>query len=299
MKKEQILAEAKKAIAENPAKITAAEFLAMIAENPSVFEHWNTPLEITEYVECKNSPITHLSPHLTFSGKDFEETSASFYKCKNLKRATGNFKGTLLIWNSGIETIENLHVGKDKYGYSASFPFCQNLQIASGNFEGFVSFEKSGIKKIENLNVGKDKAGISASFCGCPNLKIATGDFPGLVDFSESGVEKIVNLNAGKHEDGISADFLGCKNLKIATGNFEGFAIFLHSGIDTIHNLNIKTPHAIYGYADFNGCPNLQTLEGWDISKTIHIEPQKLEAEIKRQTTLKKPQKSQIENPNL
>jgi hypothetical protein len=39
------LSHAKIAVKEHPAKITAKEFLEMIAENPAVFEHWNTPLE--------------------------------------------------------------------------------------------------------------------------------------------------------------------------------------------------------------------------------------------------------------
>jgi hypothetical protein len=52
-----ILAEAQKAIAQHPAKITAAEFYKMIEEDPSIFEHWNTPLEITEFVKCWKSPI--------------------------------------------------------------------------------------------------------------------------------------------------------------------------------------------------------------------------------------------------
>jgi hypothetical protein len=43
-------------------KITADEFLAMIAENPSIFEHWDSPLEITESVDCRMNNITHLSP---------------------------------------------------------------------------------------------------------------------------------------------------------------------------------------------------------------------------------------------
>jgi hypothetical protein len=63
-------------------RITAEEFLGMIAENPSVFEHWDTPLEITEYVDCSHTNITHLSPHLTFSGNknSFEKLMAGTSK---------------------------------------------------------------------------------------------------------------------------------------------------------------------------------------------------------------------------
>jgi hypothetical protein len=40
-------------------RIPAREFLAMIKKNPSVFEHWDTPLHITTPVNCENSLITH------------------------------------------------------------------------------------------------------------------------------------------------------------------------------------------------------------------------------------------------
>ncbi len=76
MKPEQILP--KKTIEQHPAKITAKEFFEMIKGNPSVFEHWETPLEITEFIDCEYSPITHLSKHLTFSGKDNHGDSAMF-----------------------------------------------------------------------------------------------------------------------------------------------------------------------------------------------------------------------------
>jgi hypothetical protein len=40
-------------------KITGDQFLAMIDENPSIFKNWKEPLEITEFVDCSHSPITH------------------------------------------------------------------------------------------------------------------------------------------------------------------------------------------------------------------------------------------------
>jgi hypothetical protein len=183
-------------------KITGIEFCCMIFKNPSIFEHWNTPLEIIEYVDCRSSKITHLSPHLTFSGKS--------------------------------ET-----------GESADFSFCDKLTIATGNFHGFVWFANSGIEKIENLHIkNPNEKGWAASFWGCPNLKIATGNYPGLVLFSSSGVE-------------------------------------------AIQNLHIEKPNIDGNYAAFTECSNLQNLEGWDIAKKIHIEPKKLEAEIKRRASWK------------
>jgi hypothetical protein len=184
-------------------KITAKKFLAMVSENPSVFENWDTPLEITQYVEGNNSPITHLSKHLIFSGKN-------------------------------------------PNGDTADFRYCPNLQTATGTFHGFVWFAENGIQKIENLLITQpDNNQIATSFAKCLHLEIATGTYPGFVNFS------------------------GC-------------------GIHSIQNLNINTPEEEGIYAEFSNCHNLQTLEGWDPSKKICIEPKKLEAEHKRRATLKK-----------
>jgi hypothetical protein len=182
-------------------QISAKEFLEMIEENPSVFEHWNTPLEITEYVDCSWYKITHLSTHLTFSGRNEDGAVAHF----------GN---------------------------------CHNLKIATGTFDGYVRFAESGVQKIENLNILKtDITKNAASFWKCNNLTIATGTYPGWVNFSESGIHSIHNLH-------------------------------IHTSIET--------------YASFECCPFLKTLEGWDLSKKIIIEEEKLEAEIKRRASLQK-----------
>jgi hypothetical protein len=195
-----ILSEAPKAVKSHPKIITAQEFLEMIAKNPSVFEHWDSPLEITEYVSCLLSEITHLSPQLTFSGKD-------------------------------------------KAGWAADFMMATNLKNATGTFHGHVRFQQSGIEKIEKLIVTKsDNDKCAAIFSYCANLKIATGTFHGCVDFSESGI---------------------------------------HS----IQNLHVQNPNADKYYAYFSDCPNLKTLKGWDLSKKIWIEPEKLAAEKERRAS--------------
>jgi hypothetical protein len=171
------LSHAQTAIKEHPAKITAQEFLEMIAENPSVFEHWDTPLEITEFVKCNNSAITHLSPHLTFSGKNEVESAAHFWECPNLKIATGTYLGKVVFSNSGIKRIENLTVTKaNKNGVAATFVNCPNLQVATGTYPGFVYFQNSGIERIENLTItNPHNDGYYADFLYCPNLKTLEG----------------------------------------------------------------------------------------------------------------------------
>jgi hypothetical protein len=196
------LSHAQKAVAENPAKITADEFYAMIEENPSVFEHWDTPLEITEYINCQYSNITHLSPHLTFSARD-------------------------------------------KHGWSATFDYCVDLKIATGNFKSYVYFGSSGIKKIENLHI------------------------------------------LHSNPNGNAANFYNCKSLQIATGTYPGFVSFESSGIHSIKDLHIQTPNKQKKYTDFKDCQRLHILQGWDLSKEIYIESEKLESEIKRRSVQK------------
>jgi hypothetical protein len=205
----RILDEAKKAVETHSAKITAKEFYKMVSENPSVFKEWNTPLEITEYIECSRSirypniqKITHLSKHLTFSGKNKAGTAADFYGCKDLETATGTY-------------------------------------------HGYVSFGDSGIKKIEDLHItNTDNGGWAACFEGCKNLEVATGTYPGGVNFLDSGIHSIYNL-------------------QIEKANIHG------------------------NYASFRDCTKLKNLQEWDLSKQIQIEPEKIEAEIKRRQALK------------
>ncbi len=149
----------------------------MIEETPSVFEHWDTPLEITEYINCKDSPITHLSKYLTFSGLDTNGETAKFTECPHLKIAKGTFKGWVSFTGSGIEKIEELHILQpDHDGWAANFYACHKLEIATGTYPGFVNFTYSGIKKIENLHIqNPDTRKNYASFSKCLNLQTLKG----------------------------------------------------------------------------------------------------------------------------
>jgi hypothetical protein len=127
-----------------------------------------------------------------------------------------------------------------------------------------------------------------ANFACCKNLETATGTFHGYAYFLGSGVKKIENLTVtGADKIGRSANFAGCESLKIATGNYYGNVSFNKSGVHTIQNLHIQNPNEDGNYADFYECPNLQTLKGWDLSKKIIIESEKLEEEKSRRALLK------------
>jgi hypothetical protein len=113
-------------------QITAKEFYNMSEKNPSVFEHWETPLEIMEFVYCNNSKITHLSKQLTFSGKNQD---GWFAFCKSLKIATGTFHGRVYFSDSGIQKISQLLItNPDNADLSANFSYCKDLKIATGNY---------------------------------------------------------------------------------------------------------------------------------------------------------------------
>ena len=91
-------------------KMTGEEFKKLIERNASWCKNLKEPIEVTTYVELGGSKITHLSPLLTFSGKDEIGWSASFFYCKNLKVATGTFKGFVNFTKSEIETIKDLTI---------------------------------------------------------------------------------------------------------------------------------------------------------------------------------------------
>jgi hypothetical protein len=165
-------------------RITAWEFLGMIAENPSVFEHWDTPLEIEGHILCIGSPITHLSPYLTFKTDTALDTCATFGYCRQLQNATGTFYGSVSFGESGIKRIENLNIKHaDKQGIAANFEDCLQLEIATGSYPGWVSFNKSGIHSIKNLQS-------EGSLClwNCPNL----------LDLSELDLSKPIIIEAEK-----------------------------------------------------------------------------------------------------
>ena len=150
-------------------RITGTEFEGAIKKDPSWCKALKEPIEITTYVELRGSNITHLSPLLTFSGTDTCGWVADFQGCKNLKVATGTYKGAVNFSPSGIEKIENLVVnGTDKDGISANFRDCKDLKVAAGTYQGFVAFDKTGISQIKGLSIkNKDQDGEKAWFNDC------------------------------------------------------------------------------------------------------------------------------------
>jgi hypothetical protein len=138
------------------------------------------------------------------------------------------------------------------------------------------------------LFTGRSPENKTAIFTNCPHLQIATGIFNGYVDFTGSNIKEIKKLEVLQpNNDGWAANFSECKNLKVASGIYAGAVSFFESGIESINDLHIPNPAKSGKYGTFLNCPNLKTLEGWDLSKKINIETQKLQTEIKRRSIWK------------
>jgi len=157
-------------------KITSREFKNAIKDDPSWAKNIKEDFEITTYCDMDNSKITHLSPHLHFTGKNSIGAVASFEWCKNLKVAEGNFTGHVNFSSSGVEKInrEGLKITElSKSGKAASFFFCLNLKVATGTFPGFVNFKHSYIEKIDKLDIlAPTYSKFKANFEDCKKLKI-------------------------------------------------------------------------------------------------------------------------------
>ena len=172
-------------------KITGKKFINLIKKDPSWCLNIKEPIEVTTFTDLANSPITHLSPLLTFSGENESGWVADFSDCKNLKVATGTFNGFVYFGYTGIEKIENLTVKEvDIEGDSASFWGCSNLKVATGNYTGMVNFQGTGVTTIKDLIIKNTEImGNKASFFKCP-IKYIPKEYRGEEFLFEVGLKK-------------------------------------------------------------------------------------------------------------
>ena len=156
-------------------QMTARKFKDAINCNPAWALTLTEPVEITGYCNMDGSVISHLSPLLTFRGRNAKCDAASFSCCEHLKVAEGTFNGFVSFFESGVEKIGNLEItAPNKNGAAACFCRCNALTIAEGTFPGSVCFPESGIKRIGGLNItAPNKNGIKADFSGC-DLRVPT-----------------------------------------------------------------------------------------------------------------------------
>lgn len=259
-------------------KITAYEFKMAIELDPAWASKLTEPVEITDYCNCRESKITHLSTLLHFTGKNEGGTSASFELCTELKVAEGNFKYGVGFAHSHIEEIGQLICGKDHMGQSVYFEGCDKLKVATGTYPGAVNFSYAGIQKIENLTCGKNREGDSAWFRLCENLKEATGTYEGYVEFSDTTLEEIKNIKCGKNKKGNSASFWRNKNLKVGTGTYEGHVNFAQSGVEKFKDLTCGENEDGLSI-NLAECHNLVEADTNELSELLKIKPSNIRAD--------------------
>lgn len=192
--------------------LTSTEFCDHVDKYPSWAATFTEPVQITDFCNMFNSPITHLSPHLHFVGLDEHGRCADFTLCESLTVAEGVFSGAVTFAYSAVSKIGDLFIKKaEKSGDAVDFSNCNNLRVATGNYPGAANFCGSGVKRIDELTIQKpNKDGLAADFYYCKYLEHAEGYYPGHVYFNASGIERIGILDAR------SANFAGCDELSDA-----------------------------------------------------------------------------------
>lgn len=201
-------------------EFTSGQLKRAIETDPSWAAKLTEPMEITDYCDMAESPNTHLSPLLHFTGRDPSGNCADFSQCIGLKVAEGSFAGFVDFSGSGIGKIGNLNITQPQQnGNAASFYQCADLKIAEGTFPGFVEFGGSGVGKIGNLAITRpNNSGNAASFSCCFSLKVAEGTYPGRVDFRYAGLERSedfhVILASGEE---IATEYSGRKKIEGVT----------------------------------------------------------------------------------
>jgi hypothetical protein len=133
-------------------KITAVEFIRLTGNNSSWAAELDSPLEVCEFVKADFTLLTHLSPHLHFTGLNSAGWSASFDGCRHLTRAEGKFLGAASFMESGITEIGDLEVEMEgQRNLSCTFFACRQLKEASGKYGGRVFFGESAVTSIGKL----------------------------------------------------------------------------------------------------------------------------------------------------
>jgi hypothetical protein len=160
-----------------PIRITAADFKQAVLLDPAWTSRLTEPVEVTGFCDMKGSNISHLSPQLTFSGRNPDGWAADFTGCKKLEIAAGTFHGLAKFSSSGVREIGELEVTRPgNSGVAATFDGCDNLKTARGKFAGAAFFTASGIREITDLQTTavpsprNPEKKLGADFCGCLNL---------------------------------------------------------------------------------------------------------------------------------
>lgn len=228
-------------------KITGEQFIQNILKNPSWAKNLKNPVEVTTPIDLSGIKITHLSPLLTFSGRNADGYSASFTGA-DIDVACGTFHGAVLFDWAKIKEIKDLSIKEpSKNGVAARFHGCENLRCATGTFPGYVDFDNSGVKEMKDLVVtGVDNDGVSASFYECKYLDVATGQFNGAIHLSRSSIKKIEKLSIkNPDKSGIAIYLNNCIKIKELRGKYPGGVCAAESSLEHIE-ITIAPPPKVW-----------------------------------------------------
>lgn len=151
-------------------QMTGREFVARIRRNPSWAKSLEEPLEVTTFANLDGTEITHLSPLITFRGRNKSGNVASFRNCQKLEIAEGTFDGFVdfgRVWiekgkkmkeiPTGIKKIGRLRVLRpNDHGDAINLEGCAGVQHFKGTFPGAVFIGHN--ENIELINITVTKA---------------------------------------------------------------------------------------------------------------------------------------------
>jgi hypothetical protein len=287
-------------------EIDKPEFTRRILNNPGFAENLSEKIEITHSVYLKNSEITHLSPHLYFANKDMHGVCAKFENCKNLKVACGEFNGVVNFQESGIHTLGPIKA-TGIYVYHCDI---LHLQEFDPNIPVYICSPKTLETLAKVIPLPKIE---TATHLTANEFNLLVHDNPSVFKTLQHPIEvtqyiyaynsPITHLSkhltfSGENPHRRSASFIACNNLKNASGTYQHKVDFSNSGIQSIENLKIHNPDETGVYAQMNNCPNLTSLENWDMQNLLWIEDEKWKAEQIRRKKLRSILKS-LKPPTL
>jgi len=177
------------------------DFVDAAYKDPSWCLGIKRPLAVYGHVKLENSPITHLSPWITFYH------SVSFSNCLSLLVAEGAFYGTVNFSHSNVQDISKVRVlGPGKNGSAAYFNNCENLKVASGHYNGAVSFSGS-IEEIKDLTIeNPDRNGVAMWYRGEEIKRVTNFKYKGEINARPQVIKRIHQL-MGQDKAGGKGEF--------------------------------------------------------------------------------------------
>jgi hypothetical protein len=194
--------------------MSATEFISKIRENPSWCKTIKAPLTIQGEVDLGYSPITCLSPLLTFSGAVY------LRETEHLRVLEGTFKDRVWASYSNIREVRGVTIFGRNYDAALNLSHCKKLKIVNAIVHCGVDLSWSSVVDISKLKVMKpNSGGLALELTGCKKIETLSGHYAGAITISTgSNVKEI-------------------KNLTITEPNRRGVALYLsHADVQKISN---------------------------------------------------------------